>query len=266
MFGSGGGNLPNNFKNYLMSWQEKNPDYEIKEWNEENFDFSDSPYAQEAYKAKKYGFVSDYIRAKVLYKYGGIYLDTDVEILKNFDIFLNDDLFISFENEAYLESAVIGAIPKHPLFREVISFYENAHFINKKGKLNIIPNTVLLTVFMKKLCNLKQKNKEQILEFEGKNLHIYELHTFAPINYITKKLEVKENTYAIHHFDGSWLNKKVSAQNKFIRFIYKITPKSLFGAYIRVYLRFVSNSFKSKYFYDQKKSKKSYKTIKKEAI
>lgn len=242
-----GGKMPDINEKYIKNWQKMCPEYEIKFWNEENFDFSSCQYAQEAYKAKKYAYVSDYIRTKVLDEYGGIYLDTDVEVVKNFDTLLNEDFFLSFENEAYLEAAVIGTIPHHPFIKKMIEFYENAHFVDKNGNLNTIPNTILFTILMSKYCHLKQNNTEQILEYEGKKLHIYEMHAFAPKNYITKTTTIKDYTYTIHHFDASWFNKKMKIREKLVRFIYKITFKKIFAIYIRCHVKTVSKSLKRKY-------------------
>ena len=137
--------------------------------------------------------------------------------------------------------------------RKMIEFYENAHFFDKNGNLNTIPNTILFTIMMSKLCHLRQNNTEQTLEFEGKNLHIYEMHAFAPKNYITKKTTIKDYTYAIHHFDASWFNKKMKIREKFVRFVYKLTHKKIFAMYIRNHVRLVAHSLEKKF----KLSKKS---------
>ena len=136
---------PELFYRCLESWKKYCPDYEIKEWNEKNFDFSQSRFAKEAYSQKKWGFVPDYIRAKVLYDYGGIYLDTDVELTKSFDNLLNNEFLISFENNVYLETAVLASRPKHPFLKKMCDFYINHPFIKGNGKIDYTPSTPIWT-------------------------------------------------------------------------------------------------------------------------
>ena len=111
-------------KKCIESWKKYLPDYEIKEWNENNFDIDSHPFVKAAYKAKKWAYVSDYIRAYVIYKYGGIYLDTDILVLDNFDRFLNNRAFVGFENPQYPFTAVFGAEPGHPLVKDMIEYYD----------------------------------------------------------------------------------------------------------------------------------------------
>ena len=120
--GLGGGAKPPLFSRCLESWKAHCPDYEIREWNESNFDFSDNAFAVQAYRAKKYGYVADYIRLRVLYEYGGIYPDTDVEMVKPFDDLLANDFFLSFENDVYVETATLGeASTRTPVSRVIMS-------------------------------------------------------------------------------------------------------------------------------------------------
>ena len=225
------------FYRCLESWKKFCPDFEIKEWNEKNFDFSSSPYAQEAYKAKKYGFVADYIRMKVLKEYGGIYLDTDIEITKSIDNLLNNDFVISFENGAYCETAFLGSTKNHPLTTLMIDYYLNKHFSNGK-KLDCTPNTPIITHFLRKYFGLKLNNKTQKLVFkENKNITatVFSRDYFAPLNYTTKKLKVTQNTYAIHYFNATWFTGKLKAQEKFLRGVYYCVTPFVFNIFARLY-------------------------------
>lgn len=235
----GGGEKPELLQNCLKSWQKHCPDYEIKEWNESNFDVSVNKFASEALKHKKYGYVADYIRIAVLKKYGGIYLDTDVEIVKPFDDLLSNDFMISFENGAYCETAVLGSVPNHPLLDKLKQFYEHRSFLIK-GKPDLTPNTPIITSFLMKYYGLKPKaSTQKLCDLENKNnptVTVYNYDYFCPINYTTKKLNKTQNTYAIHYFDASWFTKKLKTREKFLKAVYNIFGAKIFTFFTRRYL------------------------------
>ena len=236
----GGGKKSELFYRCLESWKKFCPDYKIMEWNEDNFDISASLYSSQAYSKKKFGFVPDYIRAKVLYDYGGIYVDTDVEITKSFDDLLENDFLISFENGAYLETAVLGSIPHHPFLKKMCDFYTDHPYIKANGKLDLTPSTPIWTSFLMKYYGLKPKAENQKLhDLENQNLPsvtVFNSDYFCPINYTTKELKTTENTYAIHYFDASWFSKKLKTREKFLKGIYKVFGKNMFAFFTRRYL------------------------------
>lgn len=104
----------------MKIWRKHLKGYKIIEWNEQNFDIHENKYVEQAYKAKKWAFVSDYIRAKVIYEYGGIYLDTDINLLDSFDAFLDNKCFVGFESKELPFTAVFGAEPHHPLIKRLL--------------------------------------------------------------------------------------------------------------------------------------------------
>ena len=132
-------------KKCIASWRKYCPDYEIIEWNEGNFDVNINPYVKMCYEQKKYAFLTDYLRLLVVLEHGGLYFDTDVEIVKNFDDILEHDFFIGFENEDYLATCVIGSKKGNLLIQYFMSFYDNRHFINQDGSLNTHTNTKIIT-------------------------------------------------------------------------------------------------------------------------
>lgn len=239
---------PDLFYKCLESWKKYCPDYEIKEWNESNFDFSESRFASEAYSKKKWGFVSDYIRLKVLQKFGGIYLDTDVELTKSFDDLLDHDFLISFENDVYVETAVVGSVPNHPLLDKLCSFYYIHKFIKKNNKLDMTPNTVLWTCVLKKYYGLKLKASTQVLhELANPNaptVTVFNHDYFCPINYTTKTLNKTSNTYAIHYFDASWFSKKLKTREKFLKGLYKVLGRKTFAFFTKQYVKSVNKKIK----------------------
>ena len=122
----GGKKIPLEFRRYMKSWRKFCPDYEIREWNESNFDVFAHPFTKSAYEAKAWAFVSDYARLKVVYEHGGIYLDTDVELLKSFDELLMEQGFAGMERPGVVALGLgFGAEPKHPLIKEFMEYYEN---------------------------------------------------------------------------------------------------------------------------------------------
>ena len=235
------------FYRCLESWKKFCPDYKIIEWNEDNFDISASTYAKQTYQHKKFGYVADYIRIEVLKKYGGIYLDTDVELTKTFDDLLNNDFIISFENKAYLETAVLGSIPNHQLLDKLERYYHNKEFL-KNRKPQLMPNTPLITCFLMKYYGLKPKAENQKLySLENQNLPtvtVFNSDYFCPINYTTKELKTTENTYAIHYFDASWFSQKLKIREKFLKGIYKVFGENIFGFFTRRYLYSVYRKLK----------------------
>lgn len=239
---------PKLFYKCLESWKKFCPDYQIIEWNENNFDFSKSRYAKEAYSQKKWGFVPDYIRAKVLYDYGGFYLDTDVELTKPLDDLLENEFLISFENEVYLETAVLGSIAGHPFLKRMCDFYIEQPFIKKNGELDVTPSTPIWTCFLQRYYNLKLKASNQLLtdveNMEAPKVTVYNYDYFCPINYTTKKLNKTDNTYAIHYFDASWFSGKLKTREKFLRFVYYLVGKNIFALFTRMYVKNVRKRIK----------------------
>lgn len=184
----------------IKSWQKYCPDYEIIEWNESKFDFSCCAYAKEAYEAKKWAFVADYVRLKVMIEYGGIYMDTDVEVVKPLDVLLKEKAFLGFEEEEYVATAIMACEKNFALFDVFLKSYDERYFLNADGTYDLTTNVVEITNFLLEHGFLLN-NREQTIE----GLTIYPKDYFSPKNHKTKKIECTDNTYAIHHFAGSWL-------------------------------------------------------------
>lgn len=203
----GGKEIPEQLKKYMASWKKYCPDYELKLWNEENFDINSNQYVREAYENKKYAFVTDYVRLFALYNYGGIYMDTDVEILKPLDGFVQNKAFFGFESKDYIQTALIGSEPSHPIIKEFLDYYSNRHFINNSGECDTTTNVKIITKILKQ-HDLKLNNEIQNIC----DAVFYPSDYFCPIDWKTKKKNVTKNTYAIHWFEGSWIQPKSAAQ------------------------------------------------------
>ena len=195
-----GGNEKNNtIKQCMKTWGKHLEGYEVIEWNENNFDIDSHPFVKAAYKAKKWAYVSDYIRAYVIYKYGGIYLDTDILVLDNFDRFLNNRAFVGFENPQYPFTAVFGAEPGHPLVKDMIEYYDRLDEYKFDFEKN---NTISVSDLLIKKYHCKVGNKFQILD---EDIVIYP---------DTVLCNPSENSISIHVFTGTWLEGKKALARK----------------------------------------------------
>lgn len=212
----GHGKMPELAISCINSWKRFLPDYELILWNEDNTDINVNQYVSEAYKAKKFAFVTDYVRLYALYYHGGIYMDTDVEVLKSFDRFLEHQAFTGCESENMCGTGVIGSEKKHPWIKELLNYYDNSKFVLPFGRINTTPNPQIITKITVEKYGWVQQNKYQVLEC---GLHIYPSDVFCAKDWLTGKLTVTDNTHAIHHFLGSWINEK---DRKRLRLITKV--------------------------------------------
>ncbi|CAH0134390.1 hypothetical protein SRABI27_00116 [Pedobacter sp. Bi27] len=200
----GKGEKPELVINCLASWQKYLPDYRIVEWNEENFDVNSYQYCAEAYLERKFAFVSDVCRLYALKNMGGIYFDTDVELLKPLDeAMLGNLAFTGFEDNLLLSSAIMGSIRDGKWVNDLLAYYDNRSFYLANGKPDTMPNTESITAFMKAGKGLQLNNSFQQLDGY---CTIYPSEFFSPKSWKTLKLKITANTYSIHHFAASWIS------------------------------------------------------------
>lgn len=200
-----------------QSWEKILPDYEFYRWDEYNFDIATNIYIKQAYELKKYAFVSDYVRLKVLEMYGGIYLDTDVEVLKTFDVFLNNEAFIGFQDDKQIQTAVIGSIPNGRWVLEMLKYYENAKFLDEKGVMNLTTNVKIISDLLIKK-GIKLENTRLLVP---NYLMLYPNDVFCAKNIDTGNIFQTNNTHSIHHFNASWFSFRDKQKLKLWRFIHK---------------------------------------------
>lgn len=215
----GGNPLPKSAQKCIASWRKYLPDYEIKEWNESNFDVNIIPYTAEAYKAKKYAFVSDYARFWILYKYGGLYFDTDVEVIKNMDDIISKGPFMGCECGAQAGATPaqlgvapglgLGVNPGLGLYGEILAQYDGKHYILPDGSYSA---ETVVTITTKLLCQKGLKNTSEVQQVDG--VWIYPKEYFCPKDYATGRLDVTNNSVSIHHYDASWLPWYVLLEHK----------------------------------------------------
>ena len=206
----GKGEMPSLALKCIESWKKYMPEYEIKEWNEDNYDVRKIPYTAQAYDAKKYAFVSDYARFDILYEHGGLYFDTDVEIIKSLTPLIEQGAFAGVEWFGELNAGLgLACPPKMEIDKEVLDSYENEGFIGLDGKMNL--KTVVERVSDRfEQYGFKTQNKTQ----EIKGVKIYPAEYFCPMSQETGIITITENTYSIHHYASSWMPKHIRAASK----------------------------------------------------
>ena len=213
----GGKPLPKSAEKCIASWKKYLPDYEIKRWDESNFDVNAIPYTREAYAACKFAFVSDYARFWILYHYGGVYFDTDVEVIRPIDDIINRGGFLGVEsnrNGIYTVNPGLGfaATQGTAVIGEMVNLYSTFHFINTDGASDL-KNIVEITTDY--LSSKGLQNTDEIQDCCG--FTIYPKDYFCPIDYDTRELKITENTRTIHHYAESWVPRSTRFKNALSR-------------------------------------------------
>lgn len=204
----------------IESWQRLMPDYKIIEWNEQNFDVSENAYCAEAYHLKKYAFVSDYARLKIIYEHGGIYLDTDVELLKDLSQIITDFGFLSFERKEKVNTGLGFAAPsKSNVVKAMLQMYDDIHF-SINGIIDNTPCPVRNTQALIKLGLNCDNTKQQIGD-----IIVYPCEYFCPMNPDSGELRISANTYSIHHYNYSWADEYSLKVQQRKRKVFAICPK-----------------------------------------
>lgn len=207
---------PKKIQKCIASWQKFCPDYEIKEWNETNFDVNSHLFVKEAYEAKNYAFASDVIRLVVLLEYGGIYVDADVEFLKPIDDLLNNEAFIGFELPEYVNSGqILGSVAKNELIAEHLKQYDGISFCECENISDITCPKIFTKLLAEK--GIRLDGSEQMID----GLHIYPVDYFNPFDARTGKLVKTQNTYTIHWSEHSWTNRSTIVRN-FMRLCHRL--------------------------------------------
>lgn len=204
----------------IASWKKFCPDCEIIEWNESNYDVTKHAYMYQAYQAKRWGFVSDYARLDIIYRYGGIYLDTDVELIRSIDDLWTLDGFIGFEvpvdpnGEKYTVNTGqgFGAMAGSPVIHRMLAEYETLSFLNSDGSQNLTACPTYNTRALQTL-GIQLDNTLQTIS----NFVVYPTEYFCPVNWKTKKCTVTPCTYSIHHFNASWLSDAEKKKRRWLR-------------------------------------------------
>jgi hypothetical protein len=215
----GGNPLPPLAEQCIASWKRCMPDYEIKRWDENNFDVCACDYTSEAYEHGKWAFVSDYARFQILYEEGGVYLDTDVELIKPLDDILEQGPYMGFEtdpapgvNGTVAPGLGLAANPGLGLYKTIIDSYKGDHFVKPNG---VFDQTTIVVRTTDILRGLGMREVSGIQEVAG--VRLYPKEYFCPQDFLTKETHITENTHSIHHYDASWAGPVTRFKHKVMR-------------------------------------------------
>ena len=211
----GKGKMPELALKCIESWRVNLPDYELKEWNENSFDINSNFYVKEAYESRKFAFVTDYVRLYALYTEGGIYMDTDVEVLKNIDSFLDLPAFSGFEDNVHIPTGIMAAEKGSIWAKWQLEYYSDRHFLLPDGTLDLTTNVDIIGGLMEEKGFIL---KNGLYNFQN-IITIFPKDYFCPKSHTTGKIELTENTYTIHHFAGSWKSSSDRLKRRIVHLI-----------------------------------------------
>lgn len=216
----GRGEKPKLAQKCIASWHKYMPDYEIIEWNEDNFDVNYNAYTKMCYEQKKYAFLTDYLRLLIIEKHGGIYFDTDVEALKSFDDLLNQSAFAGFENDTTVATGLgFGAEPHNPVIQQMIREYDDL----LDGEHGVVVCPKLNTMALEKFGFVANGSYQNL-----GTITIYPKDYFNPLNNNTGALDKTKNTYSVHWYSMSWMDSKQRIRSKFTRIFHRIFGEHCF--------------------------------------
>lgn len=210
----------------LDSWKTFLPDYEVILWDTKRFGLNSSLWVKQAYENKKYAFAADYIRFYALYHMGGIYLDSDVEVIKPFDDLLDLPYFIGAEKAGTPEAAIMGAEKGCDWIKQCLDYYDNRSFVKADGTLDIrklpeIMNTQIGELKPIRVLSIEESENIRTLDF-NKEVLVFNDAYFSPKVFDSREVELTPYTYAIHHYQNSWFSPKAKAYYRFRSFLIKI--------------------------------------------
>lgn len=213
--------LPKSAQKCIASWKRYFPDYEICEWNENNFDVNTIPFTQEAYERKKYAFVSDYARFWILYHYGGLYFDTDVQIIRPMDDVLARGAFMGIE-KSHISLGInpglgLATVPNTMVYETILNYYAHLHFVDTNGKQ--IPGTIVkhTTDVLTDLGFVCEDRMQQISD-----VWIYPNDWFNPLDDATGRLAITNNTCSIHLYAKTWVDNYGPLRKWIMRRLHRI--------------------------------------------
>jgi hypothetical protein len=224
----GNNSTPKSAQKCIESWKKYCPGFEIICWNEDNFDFKKNQYAREAYEAGKWAFVSDYARLEIVYNHGGIYMDTDVELIKSIEPLTNYEGYMGFEKNGMVATGLgFGAEKGNEIVGKMLSDYDNITFLQPDGSYDLTPCPVRNSNSLKEL-GMNLEDKDQI--FNG--VRFLPDEYLSPMDYYTGKKNITEKTYSIHHYAASWTSSVSKRTTRIKRIIGVEMYEKLYGKFL----------------------------------
>lgn len=204
--------FPSKIQSCIDSWYLMLPGYQIKLWNLQNTEINQSKWVLDAFNSKKYAFAADYIRLYALYHYGGIYLDSDVEVRKSFDNLLDLPYFMGVDSQNKIEAAVIGTEPHNQWIFECLKYYDSKDFVMQDGHLNTKTLPLIMEQQIKSKWHISLLSKKEDFLFSQNTIQLFPFDYFCSKRHDDGTIKVTSHTYTIHHFAMSWCSPK----NKFL--------------------------------------------------
>ena len=224
----GKGKMPAIAEKCIKSWKKYCPDYEIVCWNEDNFDLTQNRYMREAYEAGKWAFVSDFARLKIIYDHGGIYLDTDVEIIKPIDPLLENNGFMGFDEKGIVATGLgFGAEAGNEIVGAFLRDYDDLPFVLADGSYDLTPCPDRNTAALKRL-GMDTENTDQVFM----DVKFLPREYLCPMDYYTGKKTITKHTYSIHHYCASWTSKVTKRTTRIKRIIGLKWYNRLYGKFL----------------------------------
>jgi hypothetical protein len=241
--------FPTLISNCISSWKKYLPDYEFVLWDTNKFNLDNSNWVKQAFNTKKYAFAADYIRLYAVYKFGGIYLDSDVEVLKSFNDLLNLPYFVGSEGRGEIEAGVFGAEKNCEWLGDCLKYYENRNFIKNDGSLDTLTLPLVMMSEISKTRNITETNKKEIFDLHEnilkRDLYMLPQDFFCAKNMGTGEIEKTDNTYCIHHFAMSWVSPNKTLLPNIKRRLIKVFGSNAINKLIRLFgLRHFKDIFK----------------------
>lgn len=247
---------PESIQKCMNSWKEKLPDYEIWKWDFKRFPKGSAKWVDQAFEKRKYAFAADYIRLYALSNYGGIYLDSDVEVLKSFDDLLHLPYFIGMENTPKgIEAATLGCEKHWGLIDDLYNRYKDREFITADGAVQMTPMPAIFRKCIESNYELRFIRNQSEFDYDKDVVNVFPVDWFSPKTWDTHKLELSENTYSIHHFAGSWLKKEPIQIKRDLKNKLKSFGRSVFSVYKKFFYfthpySIISNIPLGRYYYN----------------
>ena len=205
----GRGEKPELAQKCIESWKKYCPDYTLVEWNEDNFDVNSNLYVRQAYEARKYAFVTDYVRLYALYHQGGVYMDTDVEVLRPLDEYLHHESFSGFESKEKIPTGIMASEKEFPLFGALLAYYKDRPFIRADGSLDMTTNVITITNMLTARGFVPNGEKQTVAGFT-----LYPQNVFCPLHKKVGDAAYMKETATIHWFSGSWKSARTLKREK----------------------------------------------------
>ncbi|MDR1138972.1 MAG: hypothetical protein LBK70_03745 [Clostridiales bacterium] len=236
----GGGPKSEVIQACMKTWSQVCPDYEIVEWNESNYDLNSNQLIRDAVRAHNWALAADMMRAEILLRHGGIYLDTDVELIRPFDDLLEYSFFVGYEGKYWVNNAVIGSEPGHDILHKVVDIYNVDPTVTKDANLMCVHT---YSAVLQYNYGVKPRGKSQVLDG---GIVLLSQEYFYSMHWLTRKTKDSDKAYCIHRCSNAWLNDNQRIKMTIMRIVRKVLTRHVMGLFEHMYCNLLYNKCKRK--------------------